>query len=517
MLVLVIGGLRVIDGHLSLGMLVALQSLMHSFLAPVNSLVGFGSTLQDLQGTLQRLDDVLHNPAPAVRMSVSESWSVPPVAYLFQGTVNVRNVTFGYSRVHPPLLENVNFALRPGQRVALVGASGSGKSTLARLVCGLYEPWQGDIRFDGIPRSQIPRQFLSRALALVDQDIVLFAGTVRENLTLWDATVPGGQLIRACKDALIHDVVLTLPGGYDGELLEGAANLSGGQRQRLEIARALVQDPALLVMDEATSALDAETEYRLMQQLRKRGCTCLIVAHRLSTIQDCDAIIVLDHGKVVQQGTHDALLREGGVYTRLLAEAGEDVRVQPYRVQHSTALARAATTHVLDPSGKARQRHAPQRHAEVLAVRAAGFDPQISHPSAMEEPLLLTAARAVGEMLGMPIRSPAPSEGSRPVKDPLESITRASYLRLRRVTLTDHWWQRDCGPFIAYTREDRRPVALLPVSATCYTLFDPLHRTRIPVHARLAATLAPEAYTLSGETCWPLGCGAVARISVWCC
>jgi ATP-binding cassette subfamily C protein len=243
-----------------------------------------------------------------------------PTPVWLHGEIQVRDLTFGYSRVSPPTLTNVSLTLKPGQRVALVGASGSGKSTLAKLVCGLYEPWQGNILFDGVPRAQIPRLVLTQAVAMVDQDIVLFAGTVRENLTLWDSTVPDAQLTRACIDAGIHDVVLSLPGGYDGELLEGAANLSGGQRQRLDIARALVHDPAVLVLDEATSALDAETEYHILQQLRRRGCACLIVAHRLSTILDCDEIIVMEHGSVVQRGTHAALLRQGGVYARLLGD-----------------------------------------------------------------------------------------------------------------------------------------------------------------------------------------------------
>jgi ATP-binding cassette subfamily C protein len=323
MLVLVIGGLRVIDGHLSIGMLVALQSLMHSFLTPVTSLVGFGSTLQELQGDLQRLDDVLRNPTHAESAEASLLYPVTPTTFRLQGHVEVRNVTFGYSRVSPPVLDHISFTLAPGKQVAVMGASGSGKSTLAKLVGGLYAPWEGEILFDGRPGSHIPQPVLTHSVAMVDQDTVFFAGTVRENLTLWDDTVSDRQLVQACKDAAIHDVVVAMPGGYNGTLLEGAANLSGGQRQRLEMARALVHNPAVLVLDEATSALDAETEYRIVQHLRRRVCACLIVAHRLSTIRDCDEIIVLDRGKVVQRGTHDALLKEGGVYAHLLRDEGE--------------------------------------------------------------------------------------------------------------------------------------------------------------------------------------------------
>jgi ATP-binding cassette, subfamily C, bacterial len=331
MLVLVLGGLRVIEGHLSLGMLVAFQSLMQSFLMPVTNLIGFGSTLQDLQGALYRLDDVLHHPALPARAPTPDPATRPTAGW--HGRVQVRNVTFGYSRVNPPTLDNISFTVQPGQRVALVGASGSGKSTLARLVCGLYEPWQGEILFDGVPRAQLPPQVLSQAVAMVDQDIVLFAGSVRENLTLWDNTVPDARLIRACKDAALHEAILALPGGYDGALLEGAANLSGGQRQRLELARALVHDPVLLVLDEATSALDTVTEYQIMERLRQRGCACLIVAHRLSTLRDCDEILVLEQGKVVQRGTHTTLLRQDGVYARLLrdADAGLALPEQAWR------------------------------------------------------------------------------------------------------------------------------------------------------------------------------------------
>ncbi|NER28933.1 MAG: NHLP family bacteriocin export ABC transporter peptidase/permease/ATPase subunit [Symploca sp. SIO1C4] len=351
--ILVVGGFRVINGHLSIGMLVAYQTLATSFLEPVNSLLNFGSTLQELEADLNRLDDVLQNPIDEevtcqgrgrrgeeekgrggenstqcrenqqqnrkINSTVPTSDLITPETFQLQGYIELRNLTFGYSSLEKPLIENFNLTVKPGQRIALVGGSGSGKSTIAKLICGLYQPWEGEILFDGIKRTQIPRAVLANSLAMVEQDIFLFAGSIRQNLTLWDSTVPEADLVRACQDAAIHEAVLFLPGGYDAQLSEGGMNLSGGQRQRLEISRALVKHPAILVLDEATSALDAETELIIDHNLRRRGCSCIVVAHRLSTIRDCDEIIVLERGKVVQRGTHEELRKQGGTYMRLIS------------------------------------------------------------------------------------------------------------------------------------------------------------------------------------------------------
>ena len=315
MIVLVMGGFRIMDGVLSIGMLIAFQSLLSSFNGPVGRLLDFGQTLQSLGADLARLDDIMANP-------VDPQTDAPGLpgegeAFRLEGRVELSGVTFGYSPLEAPLISDFDLVLEPGQRVAFVGASGSGKSTVAKLVAGLYEPWQGEIHFDGRPRNSIPRQVLANSVAMVDQDLFFFSGTVRENLTLWDATVPDQDLIRAAKDAAIHDVIAAMEGGYDATLLEAGANLSGGQRQRLEIARALLRNPSILVLDEATSALDTASERQVEENLRRRGCTCIIVAHRLSTVKACDEIIVFDKGRIVQRGTHDALRSVPGPYADL--------------------------------------------------------------------------------------------------------------------------------------------------------------------------------------------------------
>ncbi len=327
--ILVVGGFRVMQGTLSIGGLIAYQALTQEFLKPVNELVNFGSTLQDLEADLNRLDDVLENPIdPEAERQVETTnpqWtSYNQDSFKLQGYIKLENLSFGYSRLDDPLIKDLSFTLQPGQRVALVGGSGSGKSTVAKLLTGLYQSWSGSILLDGIPRHEIPRPVLANSLAMVEQEIFLFAGSVRENLTLWDPTVPDEDIIRACEDAAIHDLILNMPGGYNSQLSEGGMNLSGGQRQRLEIARALVRNPSILVLDEATSALDAETELIIDRNLRRRGCSCVVVAHRLSTIRDCDEIIVLARGKVVQRGTHDQLRSKPGFYTRLIGTQEKD-------------------------------------------------------------------------------------------------------------------------------------------------------------------------------------------------
>ncbi len=316
--ILGLGGLRVMTGHLSMGELVAFQSLMASFMVPVTGLVNIGSLIQEAHGDMNRLDDVFHYAVDKQFSSNPEEDKDHAAPAKLSGRLELRNISFGYNRLAAPLIENFSLALQPGSRVALVGGSGSGKSTIAKLVTGLYEVWGGEILYDGKPRGAIPRTLINNSLALVDQDIFLFGGTIRDNLTVWDSTVSDSDMTQAAKDACIHEDLVARPEGYYAKVDEGGSNFSGGQRQRLEIARALTGNPTLLVLDEATSALDSVTEEIIDDNLRRRGLACLIIAHRLSTIRDSDEIIVLEGGKVVQRGTHDELRRLGGEYVKLI-------------------------------------------------------------------------------------------------------------------------------------------------------------------------------------------------------
>lgn len=330
--ILLIGGLLVMRGELTIGILVAFQSLTTNFLAPINNLLNLGGRLQEAIGDMNRLDDVFNyvvDPALAASEALPVSDDQPSK---LAGALELRAVTFGYSRLDDPLIEQFNLKVQPGQRVALIGASGSGKSTISKLVAGLYAPWSGEILFDGLPRTAIPRRVMSSSVAMVNQEIFLFEGTVEENLTLWDALTPEVNIIQATKDACIHDDITERIGSYGHIVEEGGRNFSGGQRQRLEIARALVVNPTLLILDEATSALDPLTEKIIDDNLRRRGCTCLIIAHRLSTIRDCDEIIVLNRGQVVQRGTHETMKDVPGPYADLLATEFSEQPTNPNRM-----------------------------------------------------------------------------------------------------------------------------------------------------------------------------------------
>jgi NHLM bacteriocin system ABC transporter peptidase/ATP-binding protein/NHLM bacteriocin system ABC transporter ATP-binding protein len=329
--VLGLGGQEVIFGSLSIGVLVAFQSLLANFNQPFQDLARLGADVQELRADLDRIDDVRNTPVEPIfagdaepRRAVEDlltTEGAAPRPQRLSGHLEFRQVTFGYNRtVEEPLIKELSFVVRPGQRIALVGSSGSGKSTVGRLAAGLYRPWSGEVLYDGIRLSELPRDVFVNSVELVDAEICLFEGTVRENLTLWDESVPTDRLIQASVDGAIHGDLLQRRGGYSATVAEQGRNFSGGQRQRLQIARGLVRDPSLLILDEATSALDPKTEMIVDDNLRRRGCTCVIIAHRLTTIRDCDLILVLSGGRVVQRGTHDELFAvTEGEYARLVS------------------------------------------------------------------------------------------------------------------------------------------------------------------------------------------------------
>lgn len=307
-----------INGEFTAGMILAFQGFLTEFGEPAMTLVSAGQTIQEMRTDMERVEDVMQYPEDAVYGP--ETQLRDDVEYdKLSGSVVMRGVTFGYSRLAEPLIEDFDLTLKPGSRVALVGASGCGKSTIAKLIAGLYQPWSGEILFDGKPINEIDRSVFTGSLAVVDQDIILFEDTIANNIKMWDSSIEDFEMILAARDASLHEDIMQREGGYNCRLAEGGKDLSGGQRQRLEIARVLAQDPTIIILDEATSALDARTEYEVVRSINERGITCIVVAHRLSTIRDCDEIIVLDHGKVTERGTHEELYALGGAYTRLIS------------------------------------------------------------------------------------------------------------------------------------------------------------------------------------------------------
>ena len=316
-LVLILGVLLAMQGKFTLGMIMLFQGFLNSFMSPAMMIISAGQSLQEMRTEMERVEDVMQYPTDPhfsdAPLSEDEDYSK------LSGEVEIKNISFGYSRLGQPLIRDFSMHIRPGSRVAFVGPSGCGKSTLSKLISGLYRPWSGEILFDGKPIESIDRSVFTGSVAVVDQDIVLFEDTIAGNIKMWDESIEDFEMILAARDAQIYDDIMAREGGFYGTLTEGGKDLSGGQRQRLEIARVLAQDPSIIIMDEATSALDAKTEFELVKAVKDRGITCIVIAHRLSTIRDCDEIIVLDHGQVVERGTHEELMARGGAYTELIA------------------------------------------------------------------------------------------------------------------------------------------------------------------------------------------------------
>ena len=314
--VTILGVWLVMQGEFTIGMVMAFQGFLSSFMAPAQQLISAGQRLQEMRTQMERIEDVMQYPSDAVYGS--KSADADETYQKLSGAIEMKNVTFGYSRLAEPLIRDFNLTLKPGSRVAFVGTSGCGKSTLSKLISGLYQPWSGEILFDGKPMSAIDRSVFTGSLAVVDQDIILFEDTIANNIKMWDTSIEDFEMIMAARDAQLHEDIMQRDGGYNYRITEGGKDFSGGQRQRIEIARVLAQDPTIIILDEATSALDARTEYNVVKSIKDRGITCIVVAHRLSTIRDCDEIIVMDRGQVVERGTHEELYALDGFYTKLV-------------------------------------------------------------------------------------------------------------------------------------------------------------------------------------------------------
>ncbi len=314
--ILLLGIMLVIKGKFTPGMIFAFQGFLSGFLGPIDSLQGAGQQLMEMKTGMERIEDVLNYPADIYEYDTNNQDD--KVREKLKGNLVMKNISFGYSPLKPPLINNFNLELKQGKSVAFVGCSGCGKTTLSGLISGLYEPWSGEILFDGKNRKQINRNIFTSSVAVVDQDIILFEDTITNNIKMWDESIEDFEVIMAARDAHLHEEIMKRDGGYSSVISEGGKDLSGGQRQRMEIARVLAADPSIIIMDEATSALDAQTEYEVVKSIKERGISLIVIAHRLSTVRECDEIIVLDKGNIVERGTHDELISKDGVYKSLV-------------------------------------------------------------------------------------------------------------------------------------------------------------------------------------------------------
>lgn len=314
--ILTIGVWMIMKGNFTAGMLVAFQAVLLQFMNPVNDLIDTGQSIQEMRSSMERVDDVMkYKIQEESHVKIEEGKTYRKL----RGEIELKNVTFGYSRLSEPLLKNFSLTIHQGDKIALVGMSGCGKSTIAKLVSGLYEPWEGEILYDGKKRLDIPKEVFTGSLLVVDQDITMFEDSISDNIKMWDQTIEDYEVIMAARDAQIHDDIMQRPGGYDYMMKDGGKDFSGGQRQRFEIARVLAGDPTIAILDEATSALDAKTEYEVTKAIQERGITCIVIAHRLSTIRDSDQILVMEKGEVKEQGTHEELYQMDGLYRRLIS------------------------------------------------------------------------------------------------------------------------------------------------------------------------------------------------------
>ena len=443
-LILGVGGTLVLNGALSVGMVVAFQSILFGFNDSIERVIGLVNRVQEAEGDLNRLEDVLNTPRDPATIDSAEGNTA------LTGQVEVRDVSFGFNPLQAPFLQHISLNIKAGERVALVGTSGSGKSTVARLIAGLYPAWRGEIYFDGMSREQLPRAAITSAVALVDQQTALFSGTILDNLTLWDNTVITADVMQAAKDAAIHERITQLPQHYHAHVEENGGNFSGGERQRFEIARALVGKPKLLILDEATSALDSETETRVLENIAWRGCACLIITHRLATVRDCHRILVLDGGRIVEQGSHDELIDQNGVYASLLNS--DQLEAEPLPVEKLT-----------------------------LDGAAEQYKTLLNRPKGLHQTDALTSAcEQIGQALGVSITIPARLSA---YKYPALEIAACSGLGVRRVALTNVKRIEAFSAVLAVA--DHQPVVLLQGARITPTAYEPtafLFYKPLPTH-----------------------------------